>query len=727
MKFNEHQMTVLEGRYLKKDDNGKIIETPDEMFWRVAKHIALAEKPENREMYAEKFYWLMANGYFLPNTPTLINAGNELGQLSACFVIPVGDSIEEIFDHVKNVALIHKSGGGTGTNYSTLRPEGALVSTTKGEASGPISFMKIVNEAIDQVKQGGVRRGAKMGILNYDHPNIVKFVNAKVEEGVLNNFNLSVAFDKKFFDCLESNGEYELMFGQKVYGKMKARELLELVTKNAWLNGEPGFIFLDRINEMNTVPGLGRIDSTNPCGEQPLLPFESCNLGSINLFKVADDEDLLKEVVRYAIRFLDDVIDVNEYPLEEIMRQTRLTRKIGLGVMGWADYLYKKMIPYDSDEALKIANYLMRTISDTTMSESSHLATERGSFPAIDKSIYKHPMRNATVTTIAPTGSISIIAGCSSGIEPNFGLYFKKKVVDKNDRTKFTEIEIINPVLEQFNLKQSDLEIIRETGSLQNTSLPDYVKRVFKTATEIDPMWHLYNQATFQKYAQNAVSKTVNLPNNATVDDVKKIFFEAHNLGCKGLTIYCVGSRNDEAQTIGSKKKNVTKFNVVKPAPRPKVLHGTTITEKTGCGKIYVTLNSYNDRIFETFVECIDGGCPGYTKGFSVLLSLLFRCGIEINEVVRRLKNIYCPTCYKKFTAGETVGRSCPDIIAKIIEDCAVNYAACYNDDNSYSDNNNNKNNNCKLSNNSCPECKAKLQMIEGCVICPFCGYSKCG
>ncbi len=712
MNFNEHQMQVLEARYLKKDDNGNIIETPDEMFWRVAKHVALAEKPQARQTYADKFYWMMSNGYFLPNTPTLINAGNELGQLSACFVIPVGDSIEEIFDHIKNVAIIHKTGGGTGTNYSELRPEGALVSTTKGEASGPISFMRIVNEAIEQVKQGGVRRGAKMGILNYDHPDIMKFIKAKTEEGVLNNFNLSVAFDRKFFDCLESNGEYELVFGQKVYGKVKASEIFDLITKSAWNNGEPGFIFLDRINEKNTVPGLGRITATNPCGEQPLLSYESCNLGSVNLFKLGDDEQLLREVVRFAIRFLDDVIDVNEYPLEEIHRQTRLTRKIGLGVMGWADFLYKKQIPYDSDKALEVANYLMKIIDEEAVSASSNLARARGNFPAIELSIYQQPMRNATMTTIAPTGSISIIAGCSSGIEPNFALCFKKKVVDKNDRTKFTEIEIFNPALEQLDLKQSDLEIVRETGSLQNTSLPKEIKTAFKTAIEIDPMWHLYHQATFQIYTHNAVSKTINLPNNATVESIKKIFLEAHKMGCKGLTVYRVGSRNEEAQIIGSKHMNKQiSYNMIKPAPRPKVLYGATITEKTGCGKIYVTLNNYNDRIFETFVECVDGGCPGYTKGFSVLLSILLRCGIDTNEIVRRLKNIYCPTCFKKFNTGQAIGKSCPDIIARIIESyCNVN----------------DNNNNFELLDNLCPECKAELQMIEGCVTCPSCGYSKC-
>lgn len=710
MKLNEHQMFVLEGRYLKRNDDGEIIETPDEMFWRVAKHVALAEKSEHRQEYAEKFYLMMSNGYFLPNTPTLINAGNELGQLSACFVVPIEDSIEDIFDHVKSVALIHKSGGGTGTNYSTLRPAGSLVSTTKGQASGPVSFMKVVNEAIEQVKQGGVRRGAKMGILDYNHPDVFEFINSKVIEGQLQNFNISIGLWEEFFECLHNKRLFEQRFGDKKFKLIDPNKLLDEIAKCAWMKGEPGVIFFDIINKYNTVPGLGTIKAVNPCGEQPLFDWESCNLGSINIFAFVEYGQIkfekLHEIIRLAVRFLDDVIDVNKYPLPQIEQQTKLTRKIGLGIMGWADALYKLGIPYDSNKAVEAAESLMKHINDIAVSESSHLATERGSFPVIDKSIYKHPMRNATVTTIAPTGSISIIAGTSSGIEPNFALCYKKKVAAKDDRTKFTDIEMFNPLVEQlidvYKLSQSEIDLIKETGSLQKTSLPKPIKEIYKTALEISPKWHLEHQAAFQRFTHNAVSKTINLPSNTTPKDIKEIILLAHKLGCKGLTIYRVGSRRDEALTIGSKQQT-------KPKSRPRKLTGSTIEERTGCGKLFITTNTNNGKLFEVFVEPVGGGCPGFSKGFAILLSTALRAGVDITELTRRLSRIYCPSCFVKHTKKETIGISCPDIICKIL----------------FEELNENKNNE-YISNDNCPICDSPMIKESGCQVCQSCGFSYC-
>ncbi|MBW2129043.1 MAG: vitamin B12-dependent ribonucleotide reductase, partial [Deltaproteobacteria bacterium] len=558
--LSENARTVLERRYLKKDAKGRVIETPEQMFRRVAKHIARAEEkyghPERVPEMEERFYRLMTDFLFLPNSPTLMNAGRKLGQLAACFVLPVDDSMEGIFDALKNAALIHKSGGGTGFSFSRLRPKNSKVGTTGGVASGPVSFMKIFNTATEQVKQGGTRRGANMAVLRIDHPDIMEFISCKKDHKTLNNFNISVAVTDAFMEALSRDESYDLYDPRdnRKTGQLKAREVYEALVRHAWESGDPGVIFLDRINRDNPTPDLGAIESTNPCGEQPLLPMEACNLGSINLAKfiregergAAIDYGTLKETVHLAVRFLDNVVDMSLYPLPEIERMAKGNRKIGLGVMGFADMLYQLRIPYDSERALTVAEEVMSFIQEESHEASRILAEERGVFPNFEKSVFRKMknarFRNATTTTIAPTGTLSIIAGCSSGIEPLFALHFVRRVMD-ND-----ELAETNPYFEKVAREMGFyspelMEEIARAGSLRDIEgIPEEVKSVFVTAHDVSPEWHVRMQAAFQKYTDNAVSKTVNLPRDATPDDVRKVYELAYRLGCKGVTIYRDGS-----------------------------------------------------------------------------------------------------------------------------------------------------------------------------------------
>ncbi|MCM8759219.1 MAG: adenosylcobalamin-dependent ribonucleoside-diphosphate reductase, partial [Candidatus Omnitrophica bacterium] len=546
-------------RYLLRDETGKIIETPAQMFERVARCIADAE--ENRfkkEECFEKFYRLLSNLEFLPNSPTLMNAGTSLGQLSACFVLPVPDSIPGIFEALKNMAIIHQSGGGTGFSFSHLRPKGDIVRTTMGIASGPVSFLEIFDKATEIVKQGGKRRGANMGILRVDHPDIIEFITSK-RRNILSNFNISVAITDKFMQSVFSNSDFELINPRtnRAVRKIPARELFDIICLCAWETGDPGLIFIDEINRKNPTPALGRIESTNPCGEQPLLDYESCNLGSINLVKIIDNSKInwekLKEIVQTSVRFLDDVIDVNHYPLVEIGKMTLGNRKIGLGIMGWADLLAELEIPYGSKESLELAEKIMEFINKTAFEYSVRLGKEKGSFPNFEKSIYKNRvdyLRNCTRTTIAPTGTISIIAGCSSGIEPFFAIAYGRKAAGSS----FFEI---NPVWEKKArtlglLKSETMAEIIKTGSIQNIKgVPEKLKRVFKTALEIRPQLHLLMQASFQKFTDNAVSKTINLPEQSTINDVKKIFVSAYKLKCKGITVFRYGSKIAQVLYLG--------------------------------------------------------------------------------------------------------------------------------------------------------------------------------
>ncbi|MEM3896600.1 MAG: adenosylcobalamin-dependent ribonucleoside-diphosphate reductase, partial [Archaeoglobaceae archaeon] len=531
--------TVLKKRYLLKNDRGEVVETPEQMFWRVANAIASAEENygNNPKPWAEKFFRIMWNQEFMPNSPTLMNAGTPLGQLSACFVIPVEDSIDGIFKALWDMARVQKSGGGTGFSFSRIRPKGDIVKSTMGVASGPVSFMKIFDSATEQIKQGGKRRGANMGILRCDHPDIEEFIKAKWEEGTLRNFNISVAVTDRFMEAVKRDEDYELINPRTgvVVKKISARKIFNLIVEGAWRNGEPGLVFIDEINRHNPTPHVGEIEATNPCGEQPLLPYESCNLGSINLAKFVDGKDFdwerLREIVHIAVRFLDNVIDVNAYPIPEIEDMTKANRKIGLGVMGWADALFLLEIPYDSEEAIKLAEKVMKFIQEESHKASQLLAEERGVFPNWKGSVWEKKglkMRNATTTTIAPTGTISIIANCSSGIEPVFALAYKRANI--LDGEEFFEINpILEKVLREKGLYNGELIAkIAETGSVQNLDLPSSIKRVFKTALEIAPEWHVKMQAAFQKFTDNAVSKTINLPNSATRADVEKAFMLAY-------------------------------------------------------------------------------------------------------------------------------------------------------------------------------------------------------
>ncbi len=555
IKFDVNGIIVLKERYLLKDGQGNVIETPEQMFMRVSRHVSKAEDPSLRETYFRLFYEMMVNLDFLPNSPTLMNAGTRLGQLSACFVLPVHDSLRDIFESVKNQALIQQSGGGTGFSFSELRPEGDIVKSTNGRASGPVSFMRVFDITSDVIKQGGRRRGANMGVLNVNHPDILKFIRAK-EGGGLSNFNISVGLTDEFMDLVDDDGIVQLINPRdnSVWGEVSAKHLFRMIARSAWSTGDPGVLFLDEINRHNPVPHLGRITATNPCGEQPLLPYESCNLGSINLSNFVSNKRIdyqrLERVVRLAIRFLDDVITVNRFPLTRIRKQTLLTRKIGLGVMGFADMLVKLEVPYDSERGLRVADRVMSFIQKIAKDESSRLGEERGNFPAYEDSVYHEkgiPMRNATVTTIAPTGSISMIAGCSSGIEPIFSLAYYKNVLD-GKRLLYINKQFMIKTREE-GIQRSDIlnKVIRSGGRVSDIEeVPDHLKRIFKTALEISPEYHVRMQAVFQKHVDNAVSKTVNLPKTATVEDVERIFKLAYKLRCKGITVYRQGSKKNQ-------------------------------------------------------------------------------------------------------------------------------------------------------------------------------------
>ena len=567
LKLPINTMEVLKKRYLRKDDRRNIIETPSLLFRRVARHVSQGEKnfkssvtPEEAE---EKFYGMMRNLEFMPNSPTLMNAGASLGQLSACFVIPVEDSIDGIFGALTSMAKIHQTGGGTGFNFSRLRPKKDLVASTKGEASGPVSFMNIFDKATEVIVQGGRRRGANMGILRVDHPDIVEFIEAKIDKSRFANFNLSVGVTDRFMRAVEEKREFDLINPrtQERVKKVKARMIFDLIVNAAWMTGDPGLIFLDEINRKNPTPGVGSIEATNPCGELPLLPYESCNLASINLTRMIRgktvDWEKLKEHVHWGIRFLDDVIEVNRFPLPQIEEITFANRKVGLGVMGFADLLIRLGIPYGTREAVRFAEKLMRCIRRESVKASRALAGERGVFPNFPKSVYAAKnlrVRNATVNTIAPTGTISIIAGCSSGIEPLFAVSFIRNVLSG------TRLFEVNPFFEEVArsrgfYRQELFAQIAQSGSLQKIHrIPMEVKRVFVTAFDVTPQQHLETQAAFQKHTDNSVSKTINLPRESTVEDIRRIYLSAYRMKCKGITVYRYGSKEEQVLSFGSQE-----------------------------------------------------------------------------------------------------------------------------------------------------------------------------
>jgi ribonucleoside-diphosphate reductase alpha chain len=734
LNLSENARRVLKRRYLKKNRKGKIIETPEQMFRRVARHIAKAEKKYGKastrqvEKWEETFYAIMAEGKFLPNSPTLMNAGRRLGQLAACFVLPVEDSMEGIFGALHHAALIHKSGGGTGFAFSRLRPKNSTVGTTGGVASGPVSFMKIFNTATEQVKQGGTRRGANMAILRVDHPDIMEFIFSKEDNSELNNFNISVGVSDKFMQAAAKEEEYSLIDprDQSAVGTLNAAGVYQTLVKQAWKNGDPGIIFLDRINQDNPTPQLGDIESTNPCGEQPLLPMEACNLGSINLSKFVlengdgpvVDYDGLKEVISATVRFLDNTIDMSRYPLPEIHEMVHGNRKIGLGVMGFADMLYQLKIPYNSEEALDTAETVMRFIQENAHEASQNLADERGVFPNWEKSIYENQgvkLRNATCTTIAPTGTLSIIAGCSSGIEPLFALSFVRNVMD-NDKLLEVNPHFEEVANDQRFYSRELMDEIAKSGSIKKIKqIPKDVRNVFVTAHDVSPDWHIRMQAAFQKYTDNAVSKTVNLPHDATVDDVMKVYNLAYELGCKGVTIYRDGSKENQVLSFSQKEKLGNKFlRAVKE--RPETLDGFTTKIKTGYGHLYVTVTEYDRKPFEVFATIGKSGksTTAKTEAIGRLASLALRSGVKVDDIVDQLKGISGE--HPVFQNGGLV-LSIPDAIARVLERRYLSGdAAMANHKTQYS-----------LMGEKCPECGQTVSFEEGCILCHFCGFNKCG
>jgi len=730
--LSENAKTVLERRYLRKDLSGKIIETPEEMFRRVAGNIAKAEKAYGDESRVKKmeevFHAMMTEFDFLPNSPTLMNAGRRLGQLAACFVLPVEDSMEGIFDALKSAALIHKSGGGTGFAFSRLRPKNSKVGTTGGVASGPVSFMKIFNTATEQVKQGGTRRGANMAILRVDHPDIMEFITCKKDNRELTNFNISVGLTDAFMEAVKAGTSYDLIDPRekKKVTELNAARVYEALVYNAWESGDPGVVFLDRVNRDNPTPDLGEIESTNPCGEQPLLPMEACNLGSINLAKfVAFKEGLpsidyngLKELVWNSIRFLDNVIDMSKYPLPEIETMAKGNRKIGLGVMGFADMLFHLGVPYDSEQALAVAEKVMEFVQKESKEASRALAEERGVFPNFEKSIYKSMessrLRNATTTTIAPTGTLSIIAGCSSGIEPLFALSFVRNVMD-NDKLLETN-PYFEKVVRQKGFYTPELmdEVARSGSIRQIEGIPQEVKEVFVTAHDITPEWHVRMQAAFQKFTDNAVSKTVNLPRDATVDDVMKVYNLSYELGCKGITIYRDGSRENQVLSVDEKGKELRPL-IGDVRDRPETLEGFTTKVVTGMGNLYVTVTEMDGKPFEVFATIGKSGksTMAKTEAIGRLVSLALRSGISPDKVVEQLKGI-CGE-HPVFSKDGLV-LSIPDAISRVLEKRYLKdqKPATRKYTNS-------------LLGETCPECGQTVSFEEGCMTCHFCGFTKCG
>ncbi len=732
--FSDNAVTVLERRYLKKDDTGAVIEEPKDMLWRVAWTIAEGEKEFDRgtdtKKLAIEFYEMMAKLEFLPNSPTLMNAGRELGQLSACFVLPIEDSMESIFEAVKQTALIHKSGGGTGFSFSQIRPCSDLVHSTSGISSGPLSFMSVFDCATETIKQGGTRRGANMAILRVDHPDIMDFIKVKADLTKLQNFNLSVALTDEFMTALKTDDDYDLINPRngEVVKRQNARKVFKQVVKQAWLSGEPGVIFIDRLNADNPTPKVGAIESTNPCGEQPLLPHESCNLGSINLAQMVSDGkinyDKLAKTVSRAVHFLDNVVDINNYPLPIIAEQTKANRKIGLGVMGFADLLLLLETPYSSQKARDLATEIMAFVDKTAYDTSIELAEKRGSFPNFPESTYGTenptvPLRNATRTTIAPTGTISILAGCSSGVEPIFALAFVRRVMDDD------ELFEVNPIFAEIARKnnffsKSVIKKIAHNGSCHNIDeIPEKFRSFFESAHDIAPLDHIEIQSAFQKHTNNAVSKTINFAHDATVEQVEKAYLMAYDKGCKGLTIYRDGCRENQVLNIGKTDTKPTVSDAAKPTKRdrPQSLVGRTYQMTTGCGPLYVTIND-DDRglsfeLFNTIGKA--GGCAAsQSEAIGRLVSLAWRSGQQPEPIIKQLIGI---SCHKPAGFGENRVTSCADAIAQAIRE--------------HTEKNNGKRNQelheeSNMAFGACPECGGAVEHEGGCMVCHTCGYSEC-
>jgi ribonucleoside-diphosphate reductase alpha chain len=731
LELSANAVTVLERRYLCRDKEGNVLEGPIDMFKRVAKTIAAGEKEFKTGRVpaelAKEFLQMMTNLEFMPNSPTLMNAGRELGQLSACFVLPVGDSMEEIFEAIKQTALIHKSGGGTGFSFNRIRPANDMVLSTKGVSSGPLSFMNVFDAATETIKQGGTRRGANMGILRVDHPDIMDFIMCKRDQTVLTNFNISVGITEAFMEAVENDADYDIISPRtgKVVGQRSASKVFERIVDLAWTNGEPGIIFLDRLNRDNPTPHVGEFEATNPCGEQPLLPFESCNLGSINLVKMVTDKgeinwDRLAEVVELSTRFLDNVIQVNNYPIEEIKEMTRANRKIGLGVMGWADMLILLGIAYNSEAAIELGDQVMKFINDTSHMASRVLAKERGAFPNFKGSVFDdggEPIRNATCTTIAPTGTISIISNTSSGVEPLFAVSYVRQVLDNDVLVE------VHPLFEKIAKERGFyskelMKTIAEHGTIQDIDeIPEDIRDLFVTSHDITPEDHIRMQAAFQNHTDNAVSKTVNFCNDATRDDVATVYRLAYQSGCKGVTIYRDGSRDMQVLSV---QKEEAKPEATVPhetskkrfkRDRPRALKGSTYQMQTGCGPLYVTVNEDESGVFELFTTMGKaGGCASsQCEAIGRLVSLAWRSGVQARQAVKQMIGI---TCHKPAGFGENRVTSCADAVAKAIQ---MHMADLEEVELTHANNG-----------GACPDCGGPVEHEGGCCVCHVCGYSEC-
>ena len=742
IKLSENGLAILKRRYLLKDKQGRVIETPKEMFVRVAQFIAEADRNYKADEQAiqnltAQFYNLMASLRFLPNSPTLMNAGRANGQLSACFVLPIADSMEGIFETNKHAALIHKSGGGTGFSFSRLRPKNSIVASTSGIASGPVSFMRVYDSSTEAVKQGGTRRGANMGVLRVDHPDILEFIACKEDTSQIRNFNISVAVTDAFMEAVQKGKRYPLLNPQteKTYivdGReifLDAREIYDLIVEHAWQTGEPGMIFIDRMNQLNPTAPSETIEATNPCGEQPLPPYDSCNLGSVNLSRFVKeslpedytitkpengiDWDELGKTVRLAVHFLDNVIDQNIYPLDLIEQQTKKNRRIGLGVMGWADMLVKLNLPYNSEEALKLAENIGEFIESEGRKESSELAKSRGKFPNWEGSVYKEQniaLRNATVTTFAPTGTISIIAGCSSGIEPYYSIVFERNVMDG---TRLLEVNAIFKECAELGKFYSDdlMKKILSKRSLEKIhGIPDQIKAIFLTSADISAEDHIRMQAQFEKHCDSSVSKTINFAESATKEDVSESYLLAYKLGCKGLTIYRDNSRPDQVLSTVTKDK-VASSLLPHVEERPDILTGVTEKIRTGYGNLYITINQKDGKPFEVFAHI---GKSGYTtmadtEAICRLISLALRSQVPVDAIIKQLRGIGGSS--QIFSGGARIF-SIPDAIAQILN----KHFGVQSEDGETSDD----------YHEICPQCSSPMRFESGCFNCASCGYSNC-
>jgi len=773
--LSDNARLVLERRYLAKDDGGRPLETAEEMFRRVAHNVAQAEllyKPSEDSdavRWEEQFYQLMARLEFLPNSPTLMNAGRELQQLAACFVLPVPDSIDGIFEAIQHTALIHKSGGGTGFGFSRLRPEGDRVQSTMGIASGPISFMKVFDAATEAIKQGGTRRGANMAILAVTHPDIEQFITLKSDMRTLTNFNISVAVNEEFIRAVENDEEYALLSprtGESV-AQRRARYIFDLLVHNAWTNGDPGIVFIDRVNRDNPTPNLGAIEATNPCGEQPLLPYESCNLGSLNLAKFVKgngdrrrlDWEGLAKAIPVCIHFLDNVIDMNRYPIAEIERATHLTRKVGLGVMGWHDALMQLRIPYDSEEALALGEEVMRFIQEKANEASLALGEERSTFPAWEGSRYYPDIsyRNSTRTTVAPTGTLSIIADCSSGIEPAFALAFTRQhYLDPKDpakRTKLTEANkhFVRVAKAEGFYSDELMDYLASGGRLADRpEVPDWAKQVFVTAHEISPDWHVRMQAAFQRHTDNAVSKTINFPQSATEADVARAYWLAYREGCKGITIYREGSREysvlshttlnikgpEQETTEALREMEGRQPMEGRERPRPyrqrlsderrSVTHKFRVGDQEG----YITVGLYEDgRPGEIFVKIAKEGSTvsGLMDTVALMTSVALQYGVPVEDLARKLRNTRFEPYGRTNNPEIPWATSLVDYIFRWLERKFSPEANQPPAGASEGEPLNPALSRAEGTGLGCPDCGALLVYQEGCLVCRSCGYNRCG